>query len=157
MSIRVAAVAGRAEDGQDAFPYPGRDRLQRRDQVGQEAGGVAIAGVEGQPRRRSPAARDPLADQGGLAEAGGRGDQGQPGAGGEAVVQPLHQSRSGGALEPQGWEVELGGEERRGHRSTVDPGRPGQGPLTLTLPGAGSVVLAGFYALEAQWPPIPCW
>ena len=84
----------RLEHGQHPFADPGRDRLQGRDQVGQEAAGVAVAFVERQPRHRSPAARDPFADQGGLAEAGRSGDQGQPVAGSEAFVQPLDQSRT---------------------------------------------------------------
>ena len=81
---------------------PGRDRLQRRDQVGQEAAGVAVAFVERQPRRRSPAARDPFADQGGLAKAGRSGDQGQLVAGSEAFVQPLDQSRTEDDLRREG-------------------------------------------------------
>ncbi len=36
----------RLEHGQRAFADPGRDRLQRRDEVGQEAAGVAVAFIE---------------------------------------------------------------------------------------------------------------
>ena len=87
----------RLEHGQYPFADPGRNRLQRPDEIGQETAGVAVAFIERQPRHRSPAARDPFADQRGLAEAGGSGDQGQPVAGREAVVQTLHESRTGDA------------------------------------------------------------
>ena len=109
----------RLEHGQHPVSDPGRNRLQGRDQVGQEAAGVAVAFVERQPRRRSPAARDPFADQGGLAEAGGSGDEGQPVAGSEALVQPLDQSRTEDDSSPRRWDVELGGQDRRGHGSTI--------------------------------------
>ncbi len=115
----------RLEHGQYPVPDPGRHCLQGRDQVGQETAGVAVAFVERQPRHRSPAARDPFADQRGLAKAGGCGDQGQPVAGGEAVVQTLHESRTGDASQPEGWEVELGGQDRRGHQSTIETGATG--------------------------------
>ena len=133
----------RPEQGQHAGADPGRNRLQRGDQVGQEPAGVAVTLVKRQPCHGSPAARDPLADQGGLAEAGRGGDQGQPAAGGQAAVQALHEARAGDAALPAGRDEELGGEERRGHGSTVDPGRPGSSRLDAHLAspsrGAGCI------------------
>ena len=65
------------ERGQRALSHVRRDRLQRRDQIGQKAGGVVVAFVQRQPGGRQAAAGDPLADQRGLAKPGGGGDQGQ--------------------------------------------------------------------------------
>ena len=122
----------RLEHGQYPFADPGRNRLQGRDQIGQEAAEVAVAFIERQPRHRSPAARDPFADQGGLAKAGRSGDQGQPVAGSEAFVQPLDQSRTEDDPSPRRWDVELGGQDRRGHRSTIETPVPG---ITVSCAG----------------------
>ena len=115
----------RLEHRQHPVSNPGRHRLQRRDQIGQETARIAVAFVERQPRHRAPAARDPFADQGGLAKAGWGGDQGQLVAGSEAFVQPLDQSRTEDDSLPRRWDVELGGQDRRGHLSTIGTGATG--------------------------------
>ena len=58
---------------------------------------------------------DPVADQRGLAEAGGRGDERQPPAGLEGGVQPLGEPIARHEPRAPGRHEELGGQDRRGH------------------------------------------
>ena len=68
---------GRSDRIQDPCPSVGRNRLQRRDQVGQKARRVAISLVQRQPGNRSLAIGDPFADERGLAKTGRGRDKGQ--------------------------------------------------------------------------------
>ena len=103
---------GRTQRGQHALAERRVNALQRGDQVGQEAGGIAVALVQRQPGGGPRPAGQPFAEQGGLASAGGGRDQGQFAV--QPGVQPFHQPRTGDQVGRRGGQVELGGEERHG-------------------------------------------
>ena len=63
------------EHTQHPFSNIRRNRLQRSDEVGQKACGVAIPFVQRQPGGRSLATGDPFADQRGFPKAGGGRDE----------------------------------------------------------------------------------
>ena len=73
-----------------------RNRLQRRDEVGQKAGRVVIPCVQRQPGHGPAATGDPGADQRGFAKAGGGRDEGQLAV--QPRVEPLEQAGNGGRL-----------------------------------------------------------
>ena len=100
----------------------GRDGLQSRNEVGQKASGVAIPCVQRKPRggqgRSHPAlARQPLADQRGLAAAGGGRDEDQLAM--QPLVEPLDQARAEDGAWPRRGDMELGGQNGHGHRAII--------------------------------------
>ncbi len=87
--------AERREEGRgaeqliDGGESAGVDLADGGDEVEQEGGQVVILLVEGEPGVGAAGGLEPVADEGGLAVAGGRGDEEQPavGVGGELVQQ----------------------------------------------------------------------
>ena len=93
-----------------------RDRLQGSDEVGEEARRVVIPVVQREPGGRAVAPGDPCADEGGLAEAGGGGDEGQGAV--QPLVEPREQAGAADKVRPGRGEIEFGGEQWRRHRPT---------------------------------------
>ena len=117
-----------AERGDDPRVKVRSDRQQGRSEVREEAGGVAVPLVEGQPRnaqlRVDPGETgDPFGKERGLAEAGRCGDEGQ--LAGEASVlpqarvEPVEQPGARDGAQPGLGNVQLGGHNGRGHRSII--------------------------------------
>ena len=93
---------GGLERSQQPLANSRLDRLQRGDQVRDEPRRIVIPLIQRQPGDRPPATGDPFADQGGLAKAGGGGDEGQFAARREALVQPFDQARAVGQFWSRG-------------------------------------------------------
>ena len=94
--------------------------LQGGHQVGHEAGQVVVAVIEGEPPDPCVSlplieVGEPVAEQGGLAEAGRRGHQSQPMARIESGVEPLGDSGSGDELRAPSRHEQLGGQNRSRH------------------------------------------
>jgi hypothetical protein len=83
----------RLQRGQHARADAGGERLQRGDEVCQKTDGVAVSFVQREPGNRLPAAGDPLAEQRGLAAAGGGRDERQLAASALIVAPSLVQAR----------------------------------------------------------------
>src|SRR6266487_1670993 len=66
-------------------------RFERGNHVGEKASGIIVAGVQRKPGDRQMPLLNPTAEQRGLAEASGRGDQRELAF--SAFVQPLRQPR----------------------------------------------------------------
>ena len=121
---------GDSSIAQTLLPDVCGNRLQGRDEVGQEACRVAVVVVKGKPCRtnrrfRTVAAGGPLADHGGLAEASCGGHKRQSAL--QALVESFDQAGARDRVGPRRRDVELGGENRRRHQPIVgrDPKKPG--------------------------------
>ncbi len=79
-----------AEQRQPRRPRAGCRPLQRREHVGPERVGVAVGGIERHPGHRASVTRgcQPGGEQRGLAEAGRRRHQREPGPGAERLLEP---------------------------------------------------------------------
>ncbi len=95
----------RAHPLADPRPHP----VQRGHRMPPEPGRVVVAGIQRQPRRRQPAAPDPLGQQDRLAVPGRPADQDQPAS--PALVEPFRQPRARHQTGPQPGHVQLGGQQ----------------------------------------------
>ena len=99
---------GRTQRGKDPFAYSRFDALKRAKEVREETRRVVVCFVEGDPGDGSSIFRtinSPFAKQGGLAETGRSGDEGQPASftGGEGIAQARAATRLGRTCGRAAW------------------------------------------------------
>ncbi len=95
----------------------GGQRLQGGDEVAEKPGGVVLPRVQRQPGGRAGALGEPVAEQGGFAEAGGGREEGE--LAGQAGVQPFEQVGAPDPVRPRGRAIQFGGEQGRRHSASI--------------------------------------
>ena len=139
--------------GLERSQHPGanrrRNRLQRSDQVGQKACGVAIPLVQRQPGGRSRTPGDPCADQRGFAKASGGRNERQLAV--QARVQPLQQARAENRVRSRWRAIQFRGKQVRRHSPSI-----AHAPSTTSLQGARQSFV-GIAARMRKFPVRPWW
>src|SRR5215203_5642052 len=87
--------------------FPDIDRLQSGDEVDEKACRVAVLLVQRKPGSRSSATSHPFAEERGLAEAGGGGDEGQLAV--QTLVEAFDQAWTLDGPRLSQWDVQFGG------------------------------------------------
>ena len=110
---------GGEEGGEEAGAQGRHQGVQGGEQAGEEAGGVALGRLQGEPGDGSGGGefREPGGEEGGFAEAGGSGEQGE--AAGDARVQAVEQAEASDQMGPWSRPSEFGGEQGCRHGSII--------------------------------------
>jgi hypothetical protein len=112
----------RLEHPRHILPNTRRSRLQSGDQVGKKPRRIAVALVQGEPgdpdlRFKTPAPGHPLAEYGGLAEAGRGRDKNEPAS--QPLIQLPGQPGTKNRVRPKWRDEELGGKDSCRHAAII--------------------------------------